>query len=170
MNPPEPPPVKLNRYPGWYVPRIRQAIKDGRLPPICRHNRFTGGYHHHLLNKAGLSTLFDHAGRCGDLLVTEPYDDPDSRLLKANVKRLASLLDLDFRIRRESNWLPGATCRIEFWPTPENLPEKENNMEMKGLFVDRSQVENLIRVYLPDNGRQNFMEKIIDGTVTNTNN
>jgi|JI10StandDraft_1071094.scaffolds.fasta_scaffold40661_4 hypothetical protein len=112
--------VELHKWPRWLPKRIREAARKGLFGGCCM-KRLTNweliqrsfGYD----DRDFYPTIWDHWGRCGDRLVTEPYQKADDPKVIDLCQKYANKLGLQFTIGTESTWNPGSTIRIEFWPS-----------------------------------------------------
>ena len=111
---PKPPRVRLGRYPRWLVPRIRQAIRSGRLTVHWSVRSCPRAELVHRVFKQS-RPLWDHWGTVGERLVSEPYAMPADYLeILEAARAFAEALGLEFVVSARSSWNEW-TIRLEFW-------------------------------------------------------
>lgn len=114
--------VTLNRWPSWLLKSIRAAIKDGRISAPSWPNESGWGLVQHVM---GHGLIWDHWGRCGELLVTEPYADANGSEVRRQCRQFTKLLGLSYTISSESYLGHPGTIRIEFREqTPAEVTRK----------------------------------------------
>lgn len=105
--------------PQWIKPLVKQAIKNGQIPPHCRGMVATAGelFEHSLRTFGG--GWADHVGRVKVdgrwILVSEPYAIQVDASDMANLDRFCKAFGLVYRLSANGWHYPGATLQILVW-------------------------------------------------------
>ncbi|MEO1529305.1 MAG: hypothetical protein AAFX06_28120 [Planctomycetota bacterium] len=94
--------------PRWFTRAVAKAIRNGDID--CSTNHGNGLER---IRNSGFVCIFDHFGRLGETVVTEPYADADA--VRPVAESLAQILGCRCDVSRLSWHYPGWTIRITFY-------------------------------------------------------